>query len=278
MHAAALVEGKSAAATPDRVQVRTSLPLGLDVRIYAKLALVVGNPNDRLGEQAENRHNRCTVLDRNFVGLPRRSFLSSCAERVPSSCAPFPRPEERPTPSSVAQLGTLVLPPDQRPSPKLISRRNDNATGRNVMKTSLVIAALAAALITGSTASSQAIPAAPLSKSIQQNSSSLVEHVGYRGYRGYRGWACRRLPRLPRCRPVPRLPRRTGVYRPVTGVSAGTGLSAIAATVATGVSAYTGATAATAGAELPCIATAAAGEILHAPAMTEKDQLRLVEG
>ena len=54
------------------------------------------------------------------------------------------------------------------------------------MKTSLIIAALAAALITGSTASSQAIPAAPLSKSIQQNSNSLVEHVGYRGYRGFR--------------------------------------------------------------------------------------------
>jgi hypothetical protein len=50
-------------------------------------------------------------------------------------------------------------------------------------------------LITGSTASSQAIPAAPLSKSIQQNSSSLVEHVGYRGYRGFRGY------------------RRVGVYR-----------------------------------------------------------------
>ena len=61
------------------------------------------------------------------------------------------------------------------------------------MKTSLIIAALAAALIAGSTASTQAIPAAPLSKSIQQNSSSLVESVlirrGYRGvgvYRGYR--------------------------------------------------------------------------------------------
>jgi hypothetical protein len=54
------------------------------------------------------------------------------------------------------------------------------------MKTSLIVAALAAALITGSTASSQAIPAAPLSKSIQQNSNSLVEHVGYRGYRGVR--------------------------------------------------------------------------------------------
>ena len=54
------------------------------------------------------------------------------------------------------------------------------------MKTGIVIAALAAALITGSAVSSQAIPAAPLSKSIQQNSSSLVEHVGYRGYRGYR--------------------------------------------------------------------------------------------
>ena len=61
------------------------------------------------------------------------------------------------------------------------------------MKTSLIIAALAAALITGSTASSQAIPAAPLGKSILQNSSSLVESVrirrGYRHvglYRGYR--------------------------------------------------------------------------------------------
>jgi hypothetical protein len=59
------------------------------------------------------------------------------------------------------------------------------------MKTGLVIAALAAALITGSTASSLAIPAAPLSKSVQQNSSSLVESVlirrGYRGYGVYRG-------------------------------------------------------------------------------------------
>ena len=59
------------------------------------------------------------------------------------------------------------------------------------MKTSLIIAALAAALIAGSTASTQAIPAAPLSKSIQQNSSSLVESVlirrGYRGYGVYRG-------------------------------------------------------------------------------------------
>ena len=61
------------------------------------------------------------------------------------------------------------------------------------MKTSFVIAALAAALIAGSTASSQAIPAAPLGKSVQHNSSSLVENVlirrGYRGvgvYRGYR--------------------------------------------------------------------------------------------
>ena len=43
------------------------------------------------------------------------------------------------------------------------------------MKTSLVIAALAAALITGSTVGSQALPAAPLNKSIQQNSASLVE-------------------------------------------------------------------------------------------------------
>jgi hypothetical protein len=60
------------------------------------------------------------------------------------------------------------------------------------MKTSLIIAALAAALITGSTASSQAIPAARLGKSIQHNSSSLVESVlirrGYRGYGVYRGY------------------------------------------------------------------------------------------
>ena len=75
------------------------------------------------------------------------------------------------------------------------------------MKTGLVIAALAAALITGSTASSQAIPAAPLSKSIQQNSSSLVEHVGYR-YRGYRGY--RRVG-------VYRGYRRAGVYRGYRG-------------------------------------------------------------
>jgi hypothetical protein len=54
------------------------------------------------------------------------------------------------------------------------------------MKTSLIVAALAAALITGSTASSQAITSAPLGKTIQQNSNSLVEHVGYRGYRGFR--------------------------------------------------------------------------------------------
>ena len=54
------------------------------------------------------------------------------------------------------------------------------------MKTGLIIAALAAVLITGSTATSQAIPAIPLSKSIQQNGSSLVETVRYRGYRGYR--------------------------------------------------------------------------------------------
>ena len=60
------------------------------------------------------------------------------------------------------------------------------------MRTGLVIVALAAALITGSTASSQAIPAAPLSKSVQQNSSSLVENVlvrrGYRGYGVHRGY------------------------------------------------------------------------------------------
>ncbi len=65
------------------------------------------------------------------------------------------------------------------------------------MKTGLIIAALAAVLITGSTATSQAVPAVPTSKSIQQNSSSLFEPVylrrryrGYRryGYYGYRGY------------------------------------------------------------------------------------------
>ncbi len=75
------------------------------------------------------------------------------------------------------------------------------------MKTSLIIAALAAALITGSTASSQAIPAAPLSKSIQQNSSSLVESVLIRrGYRGYRHVG------LPARAPY-RSYRRVGLYR-----------------------------------------------------------------
>ena len=76
------------------------------------------------------------------------------------------------------------------------------------MKTSLIIAALAAALITGSTASSQAIPAAPLSKSIQQNSSSLVESVlvrrGYRRYGVHRGY---------RHAGIYRGYRRVGLYR-----------------------------------------------------------------
>jgi hypothetical protein len=66
------------------------------------------------------------------------------------------------------------------------------------MKTSLIVAALAAVLTIGSTANSQAIPAAPLGTSIQQNSSSLVESVRYRGYRRvgvYRGY------------------RRVGLYR-----------------------------------------------------------------
>ena len=120
------------------------------------------------------------------------------------------------------------------------------------MKTSLIVAALAAALITGSTASSQAIPVAPLSKSIQQNSASLVEHVGYRGYRGYRG--VRRVG-------VNRGYRRAGLYgyrgyRRV-GIYRATGLSAFLDTGATGVPAYT---AATVGAALPCIVIAAAGE------------------
>ena len=125
------------------------------------------------------------------------------------------------------------------------------------MKTSLLITALAASLIAGSTASSQAVPSAPLSKSIQQNSSSLVEHVGYRGYRGYRG--VRRVG-------VNRGFRRAGMgyrgYRRV-GLIPLPACLAITLTEAIGVSAYTGATAAIAGAELPCIATAAAGEIVH---------------
>ena len=69
------------------------------------------------------------------------------------------------------------------------------------MKTSLIVAALAAALTIGSTANSQAIPAAPLGTSIQQNSSSLVEAVRYRGYRGYRRVG------------VNRGYRRAGIYR-----------------------------------------------------------------
>ena len=93
------------------------------------------------------------------------------------------------------------------------------------MKTSLVIAALAAALITGSTASSQAVPSAPLNKSIQQNSSSLVEHVCYRGYRGvrrvgvYRGY--RRVGLYRAYRPLGywgyRGYRRVGLYRGYRG-------------------------------------------------------------
>ena len=81
------------------------------------------------------------------------------------------------------------------------------------MKTSLIIAALAAALITGSTASSQAIPAAPLNKSIQQNSASLVERAGFRGYRGYRRLGVyrgyRRVGLYRGYRPY----RRVGIYR-----------------------------------------------------------------
>jgi hypothetical protein len=80
------------------------------------------------------------------------------------------------------------------------------------MKTSLIIAALAAALITGSTASSQAIPSAPLGKTIQQNSNSLVEHVGYRGYRGFRRvGAYRGYRRVGLYRGY----RRVGLYRPL---------------------------------------------------------------
>ena len=87
------------------------------------------------------------------------------------------------------------------------------------MKPGIVIAALAAALITGSTVGSQAIPAAPLSKSIQQNSSSLVET-------GQISWvprlsgssACRRLPGLPGSWPLPGIYRRAGLYRGYRGV------------------------------------------------------------
>ena len=81
------------------------------------------------------------------------------------------------------------------------------------MKTSLIVAALAAALITGSTASSQAIPAAPLSKSIQQNSASLVEHVGYRGFRGYRRVGVYRGYRRAGLYRGYRGYRRVGIYR-----------------------------------------------------------------
>ena len=76
------------------------------------------------------------------------------------------------------------------------------------MKASLIVVAIAAALITGSTASSQAIPAAPLDKSIQHNSPSLVENVlirrGYRGFGVYRGY---------RHVGIHRGYRRVGLYR-----------------------------------------------------------------
>ena len=80
------------------------------------------------------------------------------------------------------------------------------------MKTSLIVAALAAALIIGSTASSQAIPSAPLSKSIQQKSSSLVEAVRYRGFRGYRGYRSVGLYRGYRRVGLYRGYRRAGIY------------------------------------------------------------------
>ena len=85
------------------------------------------------------------------------------------------------------------------------------------MKTSLIIAALAVALITGSTASSQAIPAAPLGKSIQHNSSSLVESVlirrGYRGYGAYRGYRHVGVYRGYRHAGIYRGYRHVGLYR-----------------------------------------------------------------
>ena len=93
---------------------------------------------------------------------------------------------------------------DLVPSPQE-SRAQRRPTGE-AMKTGIVIAALAAALITGSTVSSQAIPAAPLSKSIQQNSSSRRTRQISRVPRISRLSACRRLPRLPPCRAVPGLP------------------------------------------------------------------------
>ena len=85
------------------------------------------------------------------------------------------------------------------------------------MKTSLVIAALAAALIAGSTASSQAIPAAPLGKSVQHNSSALVEKVlirrGYRGFGVYRGYRHAGIYRGYRRVGLYRVYRRYGLYR-----------------------------------------------------------------
>ena len=83
------------------------------------------------------------------------------------------------------------------------------------MKTSLVIAALAAALITGSTVSSQAIPAAPLSKASREQFLSRRNRRISRVPWISRSSACRRLSRLPPCRPLPGLPgyRRVGLYR-----------------------------------------------------------------
>jgi hypothetical protein len=88
------------------------------------------------------------------------------------------------------------------------------------MKTSLIVAALAAVLTIGSTANSQAIPAAPLGTSIQQNSSSLVESVRYRGYRRvgvYRGYRRVGLYRGYRRAGLYRGSRGAGLYRGYRG-------------------------------------------------------------
>ena len=134
------------------------------------------------------------------------------------------------------------------------------------MKTSLVIAALAAALITGSTASSQAIPGRPPQQ--EHPAEQFLSRRTRRISRVTADFAVIGVSAFTAGTAVSAFTGATGVlaFIGVTGVLASTGatgLSAIMDTAAIGVSAYTGATA---GAALACIATAAAGETVYASA------------
>ena len=93
----------------------------------------------------------------------------------------------------------------RRPHPhvKPVAPQTKKSTGRKqAMRTGLVIAALAAALITGSTASSQAIPAAPLSRE-RTSRTVLLSSKTYSFAAGI-PWV-RRTPRLSARRHLSRL-------------------------------------------------------------------------